>query len=140
VDVVDVAQYDGRMSGKVLGYQSFQEARLNEAAVNVGHASRNVLPELELLVAFADLHGAQLTGPVVDILEQVTMDCAQVLQIEVAVGDRLCGALRDDAALGPVELDRINEPQKIAKDVRAGNDVRIANGHVSAEARAALRM
>jgi hypothetical protein len=59
-----------------------QEARLNKAAVNIRHPGRDILPELKLLVAFADLDRAQLTGPVVDVLKQVAMDRPEMSKVE----------------------------------------------------------
>ena len=70
VDVVDVADDDGRLLGELGRSQPAQKTRLHKSTVNVRHAGLDVLPELELLVALADLDGAQLAGPLVDVLKQ----------------------------------------------------------------------
>ena len=50
--------------------------------MNVGHAGRNVLPELELIAAFEDFDRAQFARPIVDVLEQVAVDGTKMGQIE----------------------------------------------------------
>jgi hypothetical protein len=67
--------------------------------MNIRHAGLHVLPELELLRAFADLDGPDLPGPFVEVLEQVTMDGPKMGKIEYAVGDVLPGAHNDKATL-----------------------------------------
>ena len=57
--------------------------------MNVRHAGLDVLPELELLVALADLDGAQLAGPLVDVLKQMAMDRTEMREVEIAARHRL---------------------------------------------------
>src|SRR2546423_3270450 len=82
MDVVDVSDDNGRLPGELGRRQAAQQAAAHEPSVNVRHAGFDVLPELELLVALADLDGAQLASPVVDVLEQMAVDRAQVGKVE----------------------------------------------------------
>lgn len=86
MDVVDVADDDGRLLGKCVRRQRGKKLRAQQPPMDVGHAGLDVLAELELLVALADLDRAQLAGPVVDVLEQVAMDRAQVSRSKVPRG------------------------------------------------------
>jgi len=52
--------------------------------MHVVHSTLNVAPELKLMTAFVDLDRARLPCPVVDILEKMAIDCAKMLQIEIA--------------------------------------------------------
>ena len=64
--------------------------------MNVGHTGLDVLPELELLATLADLDGAQFARPLVDVLEEMAMDGAQMGQVEGAAGDRPASAQNNE--------------------------------------------
>jgi hypothetical protein len=80
---------------------------------------------LELLGALADLDGAQLAGPVVDVLEEMAMDGAEVGQIEGAAGNAPADTQNHEGSLLLVEKFRIGDPEPISQDRGAGIDVRV---------------
>jgi hypothetical protein len=104
VDIVHVADDFARGGGEFIVLQVAEEFGLREAAMNVGHAGFDVLPELELMAALGDFDGADFAGPVVDILEQMAVNGLQVAKIEPAGRDALCYALRCKSALHGIEL------------------------------------
>ena len=89
VDVVDIADDHRRLLRERRGGQPFEEARPDEPAVHVRHAGLDVAAKLELLAALADLDRAQLTGPVVNVLEQMAVDRAKVREVEGTAQDAL---------------------------------------------------
>lgn len=114
VDVVDVADDDGRLFREVGWRQVPQDVAANEAAVNVSHSGLDVLPELELLFALADLDGAQFAGPVIDVLEQMAMDRAQMGQIERSARYSPSAPQNDKGPLLLVKECRIGDPEQIS--------------------------
>lgn len=50
----------------------------------------------EAIVAFADIHGAKLTGPLIDIAKQVSVNLPQVCEIELAHQRRQRKLLRSE--------------------------------------------
>lgn len=46
--------------------------------MHVGHADFDILMELELAAALRDLDGADLTGPIENILEKMAMNGAEM--------------------------------------------------------------
>ena len=110
-------------------------------AVNVGHAGLDVLAELELLAALADLDRAQLTGPVVDILEEVAMDGAEMSEVKGAVGDAASASQYDEASLLLVQKFGIGCAEPVSQDRRAWIDVRVVRaGHFTRAAGLRARM
>ena len=59
-----------------------EKSGAGQPAVDVRHSGRNVLAELELISALEDFDRAKLSSPVVDVLEQVAVDGAEVGQVE----------------------------------------------------------
>ncbi|MEJ0079363.1 MAG: hypothetical protein WDO17_28805 [Alphaproteobacteria bacterium] len=93
----------------------------------IGHSGLDELAELELLLPFADLDGAQFARPVVDVLKKVTMDGAKVLQVEIVAGDPASNPQRDERAFLFVEKSRIGDAEPVSKNGRTWIDVRIAS-------------
>jgi hypothetical protein len=69
MDVVQVAHDDAGLPGKFGRREAVQESRLRQPPVHVAHTGGDILPELKLISALADLDGAKLSGPVIDVLE-----------------------------------------------------------------------
>jgi hypothetical protein len=82
------------------------------------------LPELELLVALTDLDGAKLAGPIVDVLEQMAMDRAEVSKVEVAARHRLGRAVGDIETLDDQDHG-IDEAKAVSERYRPWLNVRI---------------
>ncbi len=82
MDVINVTHDNSGFARKFARGQALEKPGVDQPAVNVRHSGRNVLTELELISTFEDFDCTKLAGPVVNILEQVAMDGAQVGQVE----------------------------------------------------------
>ena len=101
--------------------------------MNVRHSGRDVLAELELICAFEDFDGAQLTGPIVDVLKQMTMDSAKVGEIKRPGGNAAPTSLDRIAAFDLVQNSWIGNSKAISKSSCAWIDVGIVVlGHFAA--------
>ena len=69
MNVVDVANDDAGLASELVRRQPLQEFGPGQAAMNVGHAGRNVLTELELIPALEYFDRPKLTRPVVEVLK-----------------------------------------------------------------------
>jgi len=113
VDIVHVT-HDRPYRGRELrAAQASQKIGSLYALVNVLHPGVDEPVELELMTALGNLHRPNLPGPVVDILEQLPMDGAQVHKVKAAGRDALSSPLRDQQPLHAVELTCIGETQLI---------------------------
>ncbi len=99
VDMIDVAQYRPRSLGETGSPRSSEISRRHDAAVNVRHAGCDEPSRLEPALPLDDLHRANLARPRIEILEQVAVDCLQVLEIEIARRYGLKKAVGDKLAL-----------------------------------------
>ena len=52
--------------------------------MNILHAGLNVTPKLKLVTTFIDFNNTQIGSPIVDVPEEMAVDCAKVLQIEIS--------------------------------------------------------
>jgi hypothetical protein len=93
--------------------------------MDVGHASRDVAPELKLVAALVDLDGAQIACPAVDVLEEVVVDGTEMSKIKCPDWWTFRDSVSHQAALDPIKPSRIQNAKAIAKDFGAGNEVRI---------------
>jgi hypothetical protein len=71
--------------------------------MHIGHAGLDIAPELELAGPFGDLDDAQFAGPVIDILEEMAVDRAQMGEVDGAGGDVLASTLNDERTLDLVQ-------------------------------------
>ena len=78
MDVVDIADDDPGLAGKFARGQALEKSGAGQPAMHIRHPGRDVLAELKLVSALEDFDGAKFAGPVVDILEQMTVDGAKV--------------------------------------------------------------
>jgi len=111
VNIVDVAEDRPRLGGEVGKRKPAKEVLRNEAAVNVGHSGSDELAEYELTPVLRDLDDAKLSGPVVDILEEMAVDGLQMGEIKISARDPLHGAKARQLAFSGVEggLNRQSE-------------------------------
>lgn len=103
VDVIHVANDLPSRCREVRPAQAMQEGGPHETLVNVLHAGLDEPAELELMPALGNLHRAKLARPVVNVLEQVTMDGTKMGEVEAAGRNAFRGPLRDQPSLGPVK-------------------------------------
>ena len=82
VDVVHVADHDAGVSCEVIRAQAFQEARLGQTTMNIGHTCLDVAAKLELMATLVDFDRAQFAGPIVDVLEEVTVDGTEMSKVK----------------------------------------------------------
>ena len=99
--IIHIAQDDRNLATKFGRQQAFQETGMHEPAMNIRHARLDVLAELKLMSSSIDFDGAKLPRPIVNILEQMAMDGAEVCEIKGSVWDITPSPLSDIAALGP---------------------------------------
>jgi hypothetical protein len=60
--------------------------------MDIRHAYFDILSKLELAGALGDLDGADLTSPIENILEEMTVDGTKMLEIEISDRDTLTAA------------------------------------------------
>ena len=70
----------------------------------VGHARGNVAAKLELMAALGNLDRADFSGPLINVLKQMPVDCAKMGEVEGPQRHRLCQALSDELPLHRIEL------------------------------------
>jgi hypothetical protein len=141
MDLVDIANDDPSLTGKFACGQTLEKSGAGQPTMNIRHSCWNILTELELIAAFEDFDGADLSGPIVDVLEKVAMDGAQMGQIERAAGNALGNSVGDQTTLNSIKLAGVGNAEAIAKDVGTRNDVWIVSpAHVSPEADARARI
>jgi hypothetical protein len=93
--------------------------------MNIGHSSRNVLPKLELTSALGDFDSPQFAGPIVDILEQMSVNGTEVTQVECARGNASPAPLEHITTFNLIQDDWINNPKAVSKNSGARIDVGI---------------
>ena len=79
--------------GERIRRKPLQHVARDQPAMNVSHARFNVADELKPRSALAHIDGANLPGPVIDVLEQMAVDGPQMCEVEFAFGNALCSAL-----------------------------------------------
>jgi hypothetical protein len=131
VNVIDVTDDGPGCIGEPLPAQSLEKMRLYEPCMNIPHAGRDVPAKLELLAAFGELNRTEFACPIEDVLEQMSVDRAQMGKVEIAGGYPFPDSLRDEPALDYFELAGIGESEFIAKDRRACEGVRIVHSAAS---------
>ena len=125
VDVIHVTDDVSSFGGEGFRREVPKIPAQNEPAVHVGHAGLDARSRLKSFPAFGDLDGANLSGPVVDILKQVMVNCLEMPQIEVAGWYSLGNALRHHPPLELVERLSIAEVEFVFEDAGVWIDVRI---------------
>jgi hypothetical protein len=82
MNVVHVANDDCRAVGNLPRTQARKKTSSDEPAVDVCHSGGDELPELKLLTPSADFDRTKLTGPCVNVLEEMTVNGAEMGQVE----------------------------------------------------------
>ena len=96
--------------------ETFERRALHDLAMHVVHTGLDVLPELKLAPSLGHLHGADLPGPVVDVLKQMEVDGPQVSEVEIPAWHALNGPLCHQTALHTIKGSRGPDVQLISKD------------------------
>lgn len=97
--------------------------------MDVGKAGGNEAHWHELRAALCALHGAEFAGPIVDVLEQVMVDGAEMRQIERANSNTFGRALRCQHPFKPVEHPLAFETKLVLQNAGSRIDVRVIIGH-----------
>lgn len=84
MDVVDVANNYARLLTELRSAQAAQELLVNQSAMHVGHADGDKAERLESRAPFRDLDCPNVARPLENILEQVPMDRAKMIEVEAA--------------------------------------------------------
>ena len=97
--------------------QARKESRAFQSPVNIGHAGFDEITKLEGVAVLGDLDGADLPGPTVNVLEEMSVDHPKVDQIEVAAGRTLSGSLYDEFPLQGLQPHRVPDTKAVYEDV-----------------------
>ena len=116
VDVVHIPDNLPCPRGELSPGQALEVAGCHDLAVHMIHAGMDVPPGLELLPTLGNLHGSDLSSPVIDILEQVPMDLLKVGEVEIPLRNALSCALDDKAAFDMVKGGCRPDTEFIPKD------------------------
>jgi hypothetical protein len=108
--------------------------------MNVGHADSDEATKLELVAILGDLDGPKIARPVVDILKEMTMDGAQVGEIELARRHAFGDALGHQATFDLVQSVGIRNAKFISEYRLGGLEIRIPSAHSTANGVTAARM
>jgi len=108
--------------------------------MNIVHTGLNIAPELELVTAFVDLNSAQFASPIVDVPEEMAVDCAKVLQVEISRRHPFPCPLGHKTTLDPIQKPSIDNSETVSEDIGAGIDVWIFSCRHLDAARACSRM
>jgi hypothetical protein len=105
--------------------QVIEKVGCSDLAMYVSHAGLDISPELELLPALGNLHGADFSCPFIDILKQVPMDRLQVGEIEIPSRDASLCPLHHKATFDTIEIGCQPDPEFIPEDRCSWINVRI---------------
>ena len=132
MDVVHIADDLRRPDSEILRRESLQEARALKPPMNVGHAGVDEPAKLKLRPALADLDGADLAGPLIDVLKQVMMDGSQMVDIETTGRYAFSGSLRDQPSFDLIENFRVSYAEKVPENMASRIDIRVVRIHFAA--------
>ena len=135
VDMVDVAQNRTRPLGKLVRPRSLEIPGCQDAAVDVRHANSDKPSRLEPALTIGDLHRTDLARSRIDILEQVTVNCMQMGEIEIASRNQLQKALADEISLRSLRRLRVPFIQFVAENAVIRWITVIAVAHTAAATR-----
>jgi len=133
VDIIHIAHDRSCSLGERGRAQTLEETRFFKPMVNIRHSRLDEAAELELIAVFRDFDGAKFPGPIVKILEKMTMDGAEMSQIEHSAGDSSRDTFDDQPALSRLQLCGIGNAELVSEDGGAGIEIRIAVRHSAAK-------
>ncbi len=117
VNVVDIADDLPRRLGELGAIQARKESPAFQPSVNIGHAGFDEFTKLEGVAVLGDLDRADLAGPTVNVLEEMSVDRPKVDQIEVAAGRTLSGSLCDEFPLQGLQPHGVPDTKAVYEDV-----------------------
>jgi hypothetical protein len=131
MDVVHVANNDRGLGAECIWAKANQKTLRNEPLMNVAKAGGDEAQRHELRAAFRDFHGTDFSGPVVDVLEEMAVNGAEVPQIERAGWNAFRRALADELSLNIIQQVRLGQSKLVTQNARSRIDVGIRGRHAS---------
>lgn len=119
VDRVDLGQQVRGVGREVAQRKAFEGVGVGQQLKDVLQLRLNVLRVAEPVTAFADPDTAELSGPVVDVLEQVMVERKVVGDVQIALRPVFLGAHDKHGGLVLVELVLVREGQLVPEHGRA---------------------
>lgn len=84
MNIVHVPDDIAGPGGELIGIETAKEVGFVKPTVHVSHADADKPTGLELAAALGDLHLADFSRPVIDILKQVPVNGLKVCKVEIA--------------------------------------------------------
>ncbi len=134
VDVVHISDDPTGFGRKGRPIERLQIIAALKPPMDVGHTGFDVSAKLKLLPAFRELDAAKFARPFKDVPKQMTMNGAQVSEVEPAGWHAFRDALRNKEALHAVELRRIGKTKLVSQHRRTRIEIRIDVAHSAARA------
>ena len=103
MNIVQVAENKCGACAEAVGVETAKSVCLEYSGMYVGHARRNVAAKLELMTAFGNFDRADFSGPLIDVLKQMPVNCAKMSEIERPRWHGLCQPLDDELPLHRIE-------------------------------------
>ena len=117
MNVVDVTENLAGLGGEGFPAEVLQMVCRYQPIVDVGHAGFDKAVRLKLTAALGDLDGPDGPGPVIEVLEEMTVDGAKVGEVKVAGWAALAQALGYEFPLDVVKMRRISDCQLVLKNL-----------------------
>ncbi len=140
MNVIQIPHYTPGLFDKIPPTHIAQEIGLFKPPMYVRHTRFNVLAKLKLLLTLGKFDRANLACPRIDVLEQMPVDCLEVMEVEIPRWASFRRALDDERALDPVEFGRIHDAELVSQNRRARIKIGIVRVHSAANGRALARM
>ncbi len=72
--------------------------------MDVSHSCSDILSKLELTAALGDLDSSDFAGPRIHILQQMSVNGLQMIEVEMTCWNTFSSALRDKLSLDKIEF------------------------------------
>lgn len=138
--IVEVSHDRAGGVGEVGRRQAAQEIGRRQSSMDIGHANFDEPAKLKLVAALGDLDRPQFARPGVDVLEQMAVDSAQMGKVKDAVRNPLGHSLRNEGALGAIELIAIAKAEPVSEDPRSRVATGVFGAHSAARGSAFTRI
>jgi hypothetical protein len=125
-DVIRVAHHRRREGGEIVARQALETLLGEDAAVDVGHACFDVAAKHEPMIALGDSDETDFAGPVVNILEQTAVDGAQVIEVEIAAGNPMRGAVGREESFGFLQRSGVFQSELVSQNACSATNIGIA--------------
>jgi len=140
VNVIEIANDRASRRRESRPRKAAQEIGVTKSAVDIGHARLDESAKLEPMAVLGELDRSHLARPVVDILEQMTMDSLQMGQVEAARRHAFGRALSDELAFDNVQSVRVKNAKFISENRSVCIEIRIQSAHSAASGVTAARI